>query len=92
VNVDGHILLVVASLRLGRTAGTAQVGNDNSVTLGQQRYDRMPHVTGFGIAVQQNDWAALAADEVAQSHSVDLGKALGKTGVDCGGLYQAGRS
>ena len=89
MNVDGHVLLVIAGLRLGRTAGAAQVGNDNSVTLGEQRHDRMPHVTGFGIAVQQNDWAALAADEVAQSNSVDLGKALSKTSLGCAGLDRA---
>ena len=83
MDVDGHVLLVVAGFRLGRSAGTAQVRNNDRVTCGEGRHDRMPHMAGFGITVQQDHRAILAADEITQSNSVDLGEALGKAGRDC---------
>ena len=50
------------------------------VMFGQQRHDRKPHVTGFGIPVQQNHWTAFAADEVVQTNSVALSEALAEAG------------
>ena len=52
VDVHGHVFLVVAGIRLGGSTGTAEVRNDDRVTLGKQRHDRMPHVAGLGVAVQ----------------------------------------
>ena len=77
MNVHSHVLLGVAGLRLGRGARAAQVGNDDGVALGEQRHDRTPHVAGLGIAVQQDNRAAFAANEIVQSDSVDPGEALG---------------
>ena len=61
MDVDGHVLLVITGLRLGRSTGAAEVRNDDRVTLGEGRHNRMPHMVGFGIAVQQNHRASLAA-------------------------------
>ena len=46
--------------------------------LGQQRHDRIPHVAGLSAAVQQDYWAALAANEVMDSNSINLGVVLGE--------------
>ena len=76
VDVYGESLFVVTGFRLGGAAGAAQIGNDNRVTLGERRHDRMPHVAGLRVAVQQDHGAALAADAIVQSNSVDFGEAL----------------
>ena len=80
VDVHGHVLLVVAGLRLRRAACAAKVGNHDRVALGEPRQDRVPHVAGLGVAVEQDDCAPLASDEVSDPRAVDLGEALGEAG------------
>ncbi|MGH9840730.1 MAG: hypothetical protein ACREEM_18275 [Blastocatellia bacterium] len=48
-------------------------------------------MTGFGVTVQQNDRAALAADLVMQANAIDLGESLLKAGENGAGRTQ-GRS
>src|SRR5213078_2073385 len=79
MDVDGQRLLVVAGFRLGGSTGAAQVGNDDRVMFGERRHDRMPHVAGLRVAVQQDDGAAAAGDPVVQSNAVDLREALRNT-------------
>jgi hypothetical protein len=78
VDVHRHVLLVIAGRRLGRSAGPAQVGHDHGVALGEERHDRPPHVPGLRVAVQEDDRAALAADDVVQPDPVDLGETIGE--------------
>ena len=80
VDVHGHVLLVVAGLRLRRAARAAKIGDHDRVALGEPRQDRVPHVSGLGVAVEQDDRAALASDEVADPRAVDIGEALGEPG------------
>ena len=55
---------------------------------GQQRHDRIPHVAGLSVAVQQNHWATLAVNGVMNSNSINLGVALGETGRDFACCYR----
>src|SRR6185312_1949511 len=76
MNILSHRLLVVPSHWLGRLAKSAQVRRNCCMTLCQLNHQRPPHVTIFGIAVQQNYRLALSSDQIMKSNSVDVSEPI----------------
>src|SRR3954471_10537821 len=78
VNIHGHVLLVVTGIGFRRIPHAPQIRRDDGMVFSQQRNEWIPHVTGFGVTVEQHDGTALAADDVMYSRSVYLHIAFSK--------------
>ena len=72
VYVLRHFGLGVAIGWRGRLTGSAQIGRDHGVGACELRHQRAPHVAGFGVTMQEDDWVARARDQIVQAHAVDI--------------------
>ena len=76
VNILGHVLLVVAQSRFGRTSHSAKINRDHAVALRQFRHDLMKLPPSLGPARQQEHGRAFATLDIVDAGAVHFGIAV----------------
>src|SRR5260370_3507317 len=76
VNLLGHVLLVVAQPRFGRTSHSAKINRDHAMARRQFRDDLMELPPSLGPARQQEHGRAFATLDIVDAGAVHFGIAV----------------
>jgi hypothetical protein len=77
-DVGGHAALIVAGGRLVRVAVAAEVGDDQTIVLGERRDLLAPGEPGLGEAVQQQNRRAMASLHIVLLQAVGFDGVMGE--------------